>query len=119
MPDLARLMPKDRQALELFVRRLQAEFGTDIADVRLFGSQARGEADGDSDVDVLVLVNRPEYALKHAILWVAAEISLAHEVLLSPRVIPSTAWERMAQADTLFYRTVRAEGVPLLSAPAA
>jgi len=37
---------------------------------------------------MLVLVSRPDYDLRHAILWLAAEISLTHDVLLNPRVIP-------------------------------
>lgn len=109
------LSPNEERAIEVFVRRLQAEFGQDVTDVRLFGSKARGEAGPDSDVDVLVLVKRPDYALKHAILWLAAEVSLAYDVLLSPRVVPLAAWQKMGQADTLFYRTVRSEGIPLLT----
>jgi predicted nucleotidyltransferase len=108
------LTENERQAIETFVQGLLAEFGEDVVDVRLFGSQARGDADADSDLDILVLVKRPDYALKHAILWLAAELSLAFDVLLSPRVIPPSAWERMAQANTLFYRAVRTEGIPLI-----
>jgi hypothetical protein len=51
--------------------------------------------------------------------WLAAEISLAHNVLLSPRVIPPEAWRKMAQADTLFFRAVQAEGISLLAPPRA
>lgn len=105
----------EEKAVETFVQRLLAEFGQDVSDVRLFGSKVRGEAKLDSDVDLLVLVGRPDYALKHAILWLAAEVSLAYTVLLSPRVVPPAAWQRMSQADTLFYRTVCAEGISLLT----
>lgn len=110
-----RLAASEKKAIETFVERLLADFGRDVADVRLFGSKARGQAGPDADLDVLVLVNRPEYVLKHAILWLAAEISLAYDVLLSPRVVPIAAWQKMGQADTLFYRTVCAEGIPLLA----
>ena len=110
-----RLSTNEEQAIDTFVQRLHAGYGQDVFDVRLFGSKARGEAGPDSDVDVLVLVTRSEYDLKHAILWLAAEISLAYDVLLSPRVIPVDAWEEMARGETLFYRTVHAEGVSLLT----
>ena len=103
--------------MNAFVQRLRSSFGQDVIGVRLFGSKARGQAGPDSDLDVLILVNRPDYALKHAILWLAAEISLAHDVLLGPRVIPPRAWQAMAQNDTLFYRTIRAESIPLQSDP--
>ena len=109
------LSPDEERAIEVFVKRLLAEFGQDVTDGRLFGSKARGEAGPDSDVDILVLVRHSDYALKHAILWLAAEVSLAHDVLLSPRVIPLSAWQKMGQANTLFYRTVCAENIPLLT----
>ena len=45
-----------RPALAEYAERLCALFGERLVDVRLFGSFARGEANEDSDVDVLVLV---------------------------------------------------------------
>lgn len=110
-----RLSPNEERAIQVFVKRLLAEFGQGVTDVRLFGSRARGEAGPDSDVDILVLVKHPDYALKHAILWMAAEVSLAYDTLLSPRVVPSAAWQQMRQADTLFHRTICSEGIPLLA----
>ena len=110
-----RLSSNEEKAIDTFVQQLHARFGQDVIDVRLFGSKARGEAGPDSDVDILILVTRSKYDLKHAILWLAAEISLAYDVLLSTRVIPADAWEKMAQGETLFYRTVHAEGVSLLT----
>ncbi len=112
-----RLTLRESQAVEAFVERLLAEFGPDVTDVRLFGSKARGEAGADSDLDILVLVQRSDYAVKHAILWLASEVSLDFDVLLSPRVVPLTAWQQMVQADTLFYRTVRNEGISLTKQP--
>ena len=110
-----RLERNEEQAIQVFVRRLLAECGQDVIDVRLFGSKARGQANPDADLDLLVLVSRPDYALKHAILWLASEISLDYDVLLSPRVIPPGAWRQMAQGETLFYRDVQAEGIPLIA----
>ena len=109
------LAPNEERAIEAFVQRLVADFGQDVTDVRLFGSKVRDEASSDSDVDILVLVGRSDYALKHAILWLAAEISLTYETLLNPRVVPLEAWQKMGRADTLFYRTVCVESVPLLT----
>jgi|SRR3954471_3656443 predicted nucleotidyltransferase len=45
-----------RSALVEYAERLRRLFGDRLVDVRLFGSFARGEANEDSDVDVLVLV---------------------------------------------------------------
>jgi len=45
-----------RSALAEYAARLRVVFGDRLVEVRLFGSFARGEANEDSDVDVLVLV---------------------------------------------------------------
>lgn len=55
---MPRLLPVSlRAALAEYSARLRAIFGDRLAEVRLFGSFARGEANEDSDVDVLVLVH--------------------------------------------------------------
>jgi predicted nucleotidyltransferase len=85
------LSANETEAIQVFIEKLWNKFGRDIEDVQLFGSKVRGEAGADSDLDILILVKSTDYALKHAILWLAAEVSLAHDVLLSPRVVPLVA----------------------------
>lgn len=46
-----------RPPLEAFAARLRGVFGDRLREVRLFGSYARGEANEDSDVDVLVVID--------------------------------------------------------------
>jgi predicted nucleotidyltransferase len=106
----------EEKALETFVKQLIDELEPEIADVRIFGSKARGDAGPESDLDILVLVRDAAYTLKHRILWMAAEISLEYDLLLSPRIIPPDAWGEMAEAETLFFREIQSDSVPLLSA---
>ncbi|HKY39124.1 MAG TPA: nucleotidyltransferase domain-containing protein [Polyangiaceae bacterium] len=55
---MSRALPVSlRPALAEYANRLRRLFGDRLSDVRLFGSFARGEANEDSDVDVLVLVD--------------------------------------------------------------
>ena len=46
-----------RDALGRLVTALRARFGERLHEVVLFGSYARGDADEDSDVDVLVVID--------------------------------------------------------------
>ena len=49
------LVDEKRAALAEFLARLETEQGKDIVRVILFGSHARGDADEESDVDLLVV----------------------------------------------------------------
>ena len=51
------LSPAVKTGLDAFRARLRSAFGARLQDVVLFGSHARGEANEESDVDVLVVID--------------------------------------------------------------
>ena len=53
-----KLKSKDAAALEEFLRSLRSALGKNLLEAKLFGSKARGRDQPDSDIDVLVVVNR-------------------------------------------------------------
>jgi len=63
---------------------LRERFGNRIADIRLFGSWARGEADADSDVDVLVVFeDTPTREEREEISWRRYDIDLENGTVTS------------------------------------
>jgi predicted nucleotidyltransferase len=61
-----------------FVKRLRRSLSGNVLDVRLFGSEARGEATLESDIDVLVVV-QPESeraALEDRVIDIAFDVTL-------------------------------------------
>lgn len=79
----------------------------------LFGSYARGEADVESDIDVMVLVDSSRKDISEKsweISGVAAELLLSRGVLVSPIVENRRYFQE--NADILpFYRNIEREGV--------
>jgi hypothetical protein len=63
-----------RQTLDAFVRGVRDRFGQRVAEIRLFGSYARGEARDDSGVDCLVLLDRVGGEDDRAITDLAADL---------------------------------------------
>lgn len=87
---------------------LDAIYHERLRGLYLFGSSARGEADDESDLDLLVVLDRIDhYGLEidrtsHLI----AELSLTHGVSISRVFASEPDWLGL---DTLFLRNVRRE----------
>jgi predicted nucleotidyltransferase len=103
--------PVIRDILNELKAGLQLTYGEKLKGVFLFGSYARGDADSESDCDILVVLDAfDRYALevdRTAVL--AADVSLEHGVTLSLVFMREREW---LHGDTSFLSNVRDEAVP-------
>lgn len=80
----------------------------------LFGSYARGDAEPDSDLDVLLLVDMPRDAISERSWQVgslAAELLLEHGIVVSP-IVENRRYFRENAEVLPFFRNIQREGVP-------
>lgn len=107
---LARLSADVRRSVLELREALRALLGDRLADLRLFGSQARGQAHDESDIDVLVLVHQLDWDT-----W-GAVVDLAHSItgLLSPAVRDFDRHHAPVSRASGFYKELRQESVKLL-----
>jgi predicted nucleotidyltransferase len=107
------LTQRDSGALREFVGRVREDLGENVLAVKLFGSKARGDADPESDLDVLVVVGARRVESEDRILDIAFDVNLAHDVYISPRVIEQAVFEHPVWRITPFVQALEREGVPL------
>ena len=107
------LTPAEQAALEDFVNAVRGSLGSEVVDVQLFGSKARGDATPDSDVDVLVVVRRDEPKLIDALYDLLLDACLSHNVYISLKVFSEAEYERLNHPRTPFMQNVAKEGVAL------
>lgn len=107
------LSSRDAAALGEFVRRVRTCLGANARSIKLFGSKARGDAAPDSDLDVLIVVGDHRREAEDAVLDIAFDVNLDHDVYISPRVIEQAVFEHPVWRITPFVRALEQEGVPL------
>lgn len=80
----------------------------------LYGSEARGDARPDSDIDLLILIDEPQLTpeREHEIIRPLYELEVKSGVIISPMIILSTLWENRP-FQTPFSLNVMNEGVVL------
>lgn len=108
-----RLADRDARALDEFVRTVRARLGPNLVTLTLFGSKARGDATPESDLDVLVVVTDHRLEAENSVLDIAFDVSLAHDVYISPRVIERSTIEHPVWRRTPFLQAIERDGVPL------
>ena len=107
------LAPKERTAIQAFLRSLQDNLADQVLQATLFGSKARGDSNPWSDIDILIMVKKESWQLRAQISTLAADVSLEYDVLIGPRVIGQERWDRMKQAHFGLYKNIATEGIPL------
>lgn len=113
-----RLPAQVRSALDAYVQALVDRFGSRVVDVLLFGSQARGDATENSDVDVIVVLESPTAHELGEVRGFAFDVLLTYEVMLSIRAFSRENWQELATGRSLFFRNVMHDGRSLLNATA-
>jgi len=80
----------------------------------LFGSRARGDADPDSDMDVLVVVEgAADEATRDYVSDCAWEAGYRDGIVIVPVVFTRDEWEKGPERHSLLAQAVELEGVPV------
>ena len=106
--ELSQIPDSKRRALESFVRILKGNYGDRIRKIILFGSAVRGEAEEDSDIDVLIVAN--EVSQKE-ISRISLQILMKYGEVISSIVEDEQQFEK--NKDYTFHQIVLKEGVEI------
>ncbi len=107
------LSGNEQKAVDIFTRKIKALLGDNLEEIKIFGSKVRGDYRQDSDIDILLVLQKKNWELSHKIAKLATEIDLRFNCEISPAIYSSFERRKNQQMQTLFSQTLQKEGIPL------
>ena len=100
-----------KQLLAELKAGLETIYGARLKGLYLYGSYARGDQQKDSDIDVLVVLDKIEHYAGEVDRCgqLTSEISLKYGVSISKVFVPEEDWQR--KQDSFFLDNVREEAI--------
>jgi predicted nucleotidyltransferase len=106
---------EDRSIILELKKRLPDTVKERIRKVVAFGSRARGEDSEDSDLDLLILVDRKAPEIEGKIEDIAYQVMWDHDFkpILSIKLFTESSYHDRVREGFSFYTNIEREGVPL------
>ena len=106
---------RDRNLVLEFKKRLPSDVIAHIRKVIDFGSRVRGQGEEDSDLDLLILVDRKTPELERKIEDIAYQVMWDHDFkpIISDKVFTEDSYRSFLSEGFSFYKNIEREGVSL------
>jgi predicted nucleotidyltransferase len=110
---IGKLSEVEEKAIKELKDGLLKAYGSEVEVIRLFGSKARGDYSGDSDIDILVTVRSSDFSIWEGIQKIVASVSLKYNVFLSVKVMDLNHVSYLKHLDTALMRNIEKQGVDI------
>jgi predicted nucleotidyltransferase len=103
---------KIQKILKKLKKELLRIYGESVESIILYGSRARGDARDDSDIDILIVLNKDfNYSeILRLSSQLISSLSLENDVVISRAFVTKTQYDKL---QIPFLMNVRREGVPV------
>ena len=110
---MVELTGSEKGLIEKYCQRLRGEFPGQVEQILLFGSHARGAAEPQSDIDLLIVLKSQERQLKRQVLDLAWEVmsDYGFKAFLSPIVFFKKDYDWYQRWNSSFLTNVSQDAI--------
>jgi predicted nucleotidyltransferase len=105
--------PEVRAVIADYVRRVAKDYANEVLSITLYGSQARGEASAESDIDLFIVVRHDTPALRQALADLAWQVQFEYDTVISDIIRNVEQLGRMQTKRFPYYQSIEREGILL------
>ncbi len=105
----------EQKAVNELKDRLAEKLGDRLRLFRLYGSKARGDARPDSDIDILIVIDKDDFDIKDTVSKVVYDVYQKYDYryFLSVKVMGQEHYDLLASIGTTFFRNLEKDGIDL------
>jgi len=103
------LNENEKKAVETLHGKLKERF--DVREMRLFGSKVRGQADPDSDVDIMIELAERSPEIESEIDDITFEVNLKNDAFITTIVFGQDELENGPMKESPIYKIIQKEGI--------
>ena len=107
------ILKKEKNAILAFKKALNDSLRNNIISLSLFGSTARGDSDGDSDIDILIVLNEISWEITKEISRISLDIDLKYNVNISPTVFSMEEYNKNKYFKSSFIQNLEKESIAI------
>lgn len=108
------LHPEEQAWLKEYSEALKREHTDAVQRLVVYGSKARGDANDESDVDLLLIVRDDSANMKRALRRIGHELAVPSLILPSIMAYTEGEWSELERYRSAYHAAVEREGVAVL-----
>ncbi len=102
-----------QRMLSDYVQKMTTHYPQDLLSITLYGSQARGDAHPESDIDLFLVVQDNSPTLREAFHDLAWEVQFKHDMVISDIIRSEEQAHKMQMQRFPYYQNIEKEGIIL------